>query len=274
MEETEMSYQDIIYEKIGHVARLWHNRPAMRNAENTNLLEELNSALAEAEADPEVRVIILAGKGGHFSAGHDLKEGRELRIGFGVEERWEYEERYYFNYCLNVLNSSKPTIAQVDGACIAGGFMLANMCDLMVASEDAFFADPVVHTMAVAAVEVLIHPWVLGARKAKEMLFTGQRLSAAEALAAGMVNRVVPTAELDDAALKMANRIAEAPVFTLKVLKKSLNRTFDIMGREAALRAHFDTHQLSHFSDEAKAFKASGATHSIRRDASGQPTNV
>ena len=92
-----MSYQDIIYEKIGHVARLWHNRPAMRNAENTNLLEELNSALGEAEADPEVRVIILAGKGGHFSAGHDLKEGRELRIGFGVEERWEYEERYYFN---------------------------------------------------------------------------------------------------------------------------------------------------------------------------------
>jgi enoyl-CoA hydratase len=264
-----MSYETIIYEKIGPVARLWHNRPELRNAESTRLLEELNTALAEAVADDDVRVIVLAGKGGHFSAGHDLKEGQALRAGFSVEERWEYEEQYYFNYCLNILNCPKPTIAQVDGACIAGGFMVANMCDLMVASEDAFFADPVAHTMAVAAVEVLIHPWVLGARKAKEMLFTGQRLSVAEAHAAGMVNRVVPAAELDDAVLELANRIAQAPPFTLKVLKKSLNRTFDIMGRESALRAHFDSHQLSHFSEETKALKATGAAHSIRRDATG-----
>ena len=128
--------------------------------------------------------------------------------------------------------------------------------------------------MAIAAVEVLIHPWVLGARKAKEMLFTGQRLSVEDAHAAGMVNRVVPADELDDAVLELANRIALAPAFTLKLLKKSLNRTFDIMGRESALRAHFDTHQLSHFSDEAKALKASGATHSIRRDATGRPVNA
>jgi len=269
-----MTYQDIIYEKIGPVARLWHNRPELRNAENTRLLEELSTALSEAEADNEVRVIVLAGKGGHFSAGHDLKEGRALRASFGVEERWEYEDQYYFDYCLNILNSHKPTIAQVDGACIAGGFMVANMCDLMVASEDAYFADPVVHTMAVAAVEVLIHPWVLGARKAKEMLFTGQRLSAADAHAAGMVNRVVSAAELDGAVLELANRIAQAPPFALKVLKKSLNRTFDIMGRETALRAHLDSHLLTHFSDEAKALKASGATHSIRRDATGRSVNL
>jgi enoyl-CoA hydratase len=268
------TYHDIISEKIGPVARLWHNRPELRNAESTQLLEELNTALSEAEADDEVRVIVLAGKGGHFSAGHDLKEGQALRAGFCVEERWEYEEQYYFNYCLNILTSTKPTIAQVDGACIAGGFMVANMCDLMVASEDAFFADPVVHTMAVAAVEVLIHPWVLGARKAKEMLFTGQRLSVADAQAAGMVNRVVPAAELDDAVLELANRIAQAPPFALKVLKKSLNRTFDIMGRESALRAHFDSHQLTHFSAEALALKASGAAHSIRRNAAGQAVNA
>jgi len=274
MKGINVDYQDIIFEKIGPVARLWHNRPAVRNAENTRLLDELNMALADAEADPEIRVIVLAGKGGHFSAGHDLKEGRELRIGFAVEERWEYEERYYFGYCMNVLNCHKPTIAQVDGACIAGGFMLANMCDLMIASEDAYFSDPVVHTMAVAAVEVLIHPWVLGARKAKEMLFTGQRLTAADALAAGMVNRVVPAAQLEDAVMEMASRVAQAPAFAMKVLKKSLNRTFDIMGREAALRAHFDTHQLTHFSNEANAFKASGATHAIRRDAFGRSANV
>lgn len=268
------TYQDIVYEKIGPVARLWHNRPEMRNAENTQLLEELNSALVQAEADSEVRVIVLAGKGGHFSAGHDLKEGRALRANFSVEERWAYEDQYYLTYCLNILNCHKPTIAQVDGACIAGGFMVANMCDLMVASENAFFADPVVHTMAVSAVEVLIHPWVLGSRKAKEMLFTGQRMTAADALAAGMVNRVVPVVQLDDAVLELANQIAQAPAFALKVLKKSINRTYDIMGREQALRAHFDSHMLSHFSEEAKEFKASGKTHSIRRDANGHPINV
>ncbi|NYT26028.1 enoyl-CoA hydratase [Alcaligenaceae bacterium] len=269
-----MDYQEIVYERIGPVARIWHNRPGMRNAENTRLLEELNTALQQAQRDDEVRVIVLAGKGDHFSAGHDLKEGKELRSGYGVEERWKYEDQYYFEYCLNILNCHKPTIAQVQGACIAGGFMVANMCDLMIASDDAFFADPVVHTMAVAAVEVLIHPWVLGGRKAKEMLFTGQRITAAEALAAGMANRVVPRAELDDAVMAMADKVAEAPPFALKLIKKSLNRTMDIMGRENALRSHFDSHQLSHFSDEAIAMKKSGATHSIRRDASGKAANV
>lgn len=260
-----MSYEAILYEKIGPVARLWHNRPEYRNAENTQLLEELNQALAEAEADDEIRVIVLAGKGGNFSAGHDLKEGSALRAGFCMEERWEYEEQYYFNYCMNILNASKPTIAQVDGACIAGGFMVANMCDLMVASDDAFFADPVVHTMAVAAVEVLIHPWVLGARKAKELLFTGQRLSVQEAHEAGMVNRVVPVEDLEAEVLKLAERVAQAPPFAIKVLKKSINRTFDIMGRESALRAHFDSHQLTHYSNEALEMRASGKSHTIKK---------
>ncbi|GAB2605516.1 enoyl-CoA hydratase [Kribbella endophytica] len=265
-----MSYEKIISERIGPVARIWHNRPELRNAESTQLLEELNTAVLAADADDEVRVIVLAGKGGHFSAGHDLKEGQALRAGFCVEERWEYEEQYYFDYCMNILNAKKPTIAQVEGACIAGGFMVANMCDLLVASDDAFFADPVMHTMAVAAVEVLVHPWVLGERKAKEMLFTGQRLTAADALAAGMANRVVTKEQLDDEVLTLANRIAQAPPFTMKVLKKSLNRTFDIMGRSAALKAHFDSHQLSHFSDEANAVKAAGVAKSIDRHKSGE----
>ena len=265
-----MAYEEIIYERIGAVARIWHNRPELRNAESTQLLEELNTAVLDAEADDSVRVIVLAGKGGHFSAGHDLKEGQALRAGFCVEERWEYEEQYYFDYCMNIMNAHKPTIAQVEGACIAGGFMVANMCDLMVASDDAFFADPVMHTMAVAAVEVLVHPWVLGERKAKELLFTGERMTAQDALAAGMANRVVPVEKLDEEVLTLANRIAQAPPFTMKVLKKSLNRTFDIMGRRSALQAHFDSHQLSHFSDEANKVKAAGVAKSIQRHKTGE----
>lgn len=260
-----MDYQDIAYEDRGAIVRIWHNRPHLRNAESKRLLEELDHAVDRAATDPNVRVVILAGKGDHFSAGHDLKEAQATRANFTVEERWAYEEVHYFDYCMRIWDLPKPTIAQVQGACIAGGFMVANMCDLIVASEDAFFADPVAQTLATAAVEVLIHPWVLGLRKAKEMLFTGQRLSAEDALKFGMVNRVVPRAELDEATLALAGRIAEAPPFGLKLLKRSLNRSVDIQGLRSALQAHFDTHQLTHMSEEFKAVRDRGLGKAIQK---------
>lgn len=168
-----MAYSNIAYEIDGAVARLSHDRPALRNAESQELLDELDDAVRRATADPAVRVLVFDGKGEHFSAGHDLKQGAEKRAGFSVEQRWAYEELYYLEYALRIWDCPKPTIASVQGACIAGGFMVANMCDLIVAADDAFFSDPVCHTLGAAAVEVLIHPWVMGARKAKEMLFMG-----------------------------------------------------------------------------------------------------
>ena len=169
----------------------------MRNAESQELLGELDDAVRTATADPEVRVLVFDGKGDHFSAGHDLKQGAAQRANFTVEQRWAYEELYYLEYALRIWDCPKPTIASVQGACIAGGFMVANMCDLIVAADDAFFSDPVCHTLGAAAVEVLIHPWVMGARKAKEMLFMGGRMTAEEAYRIGMVNKVVPRAELE-----------------------------------------------------------------------------
>jgi enoyl-CoA hydratase len=260
-----MDFQDIEYEQLGAVARIWHNRPQLRNAESKRLLEELDRAVTQAANDPAVRVVVLAGRGDHFSAGHDLKEAQASRANFTVEERWAYEEVHYFDYCMRIWDLPKPTIAQVQGACIAGGFMVANMCDLIVAAEDAFFADPVTQTLATAAVEVLIHPWVLGLRKAKEMLFTGERLSAAEAHRIGMVNRVVPRAELDEATLALANRIAQAQPFGLKLIKRSLNRSLDMQGLRAALQAHFDTHQLSHMTEEFKAIRDRGLGKAIQK---------
>src|SRR5690606_18111633 len=131
------------------------------------------------------------------------------RAEFSVEERWAYEEQRYFNYCLRIWDFPKPTIAQVQGGCIAAGLMVANMCDLIVASEDAFFSDPVTHTMGAASLEVLIHPWVLGLRQAKEMLFTGERITAQQAREFGMVNRVVPRERLAADTLALAERIAK-----------------------------------------------------------------
>lgn len=258
-------YETIIYEEIGAVARIFHNRPDARNAENTKLLDEMDDAVARAAGNPAVRVLVLAGKGAHFSAGHDLKEGQAVRSTFTVEERWAYEQQRYYRYCMNVLDFPKPTIAQVNGACISGAFMLANMCDLLVASEDAYFSDPVVHTISTAAVEVLIHPWVLGMRKAKELLFTGGRLTASEAHRIGMVNHVVPGDALEAETLAIANRIAEAPPFAMQLTKKSLNRTMDIQGLRNALSAHFDTHLLTHYSQEFRAAREVGLHNAIRK---------
>ncbi len=263
--ETPVTYQFIATETDGPIARLSHNRPEMRNAESQQLLDELDRALAAAVADPAIRVIVIAGKGDHFSAGHDLKEGAAKRANFTVEQRWAYEELYYLEYALRIWDCPKPTIAEVQGACIAGGFMVANMCDLVVASDDAFFADPVCQTLGAAAVEVLIHPWVMGARKAKELLFTGRRMPAAEALAIGMVNKVVPRAELTRTVMAMAADIAKAEPFALKLTKRSINRTLDAQGLRAALHAHFDTHQLSHVTEAFKKARDRGLETAIQR---------
>jgi len=115
-----------------------------------------------------------------------------------------------------------------------------------------------VNAFGVAAAEVLVHPWVMGLRAAKQFLFTGARMSAAEAHAAGMVNQVTPRAELEDATLALARKIAEANPFALRLMKRSLNRTADIQGFRAALNAHFDTHQLSHMGTESQARVAMG----------------
>ncbi len=258
-----VAYNDILVETFGPIARISHARPLVRNAESQRLLEELDDAVQQAGADPGIRVVILAATGDHFSAGHDLKEAQTSRSSFTVEERWDYEVSHYFEYALRIWDLPKPVIAQVQGACMAGGFMVANMADLLVASEDAFFADPVCHSLGTAAVEILVHPWVLGLRQAKDMLYTGRRISAREGFEMGMVNRLVPRAELESATMALAEQIAKAPPFALRLAKRSLNRGFDMQGFRTALQAHFDTHQLTHYSDEAREIRERGLGKAI-----------
>src|SRR5690606_27755722 len=248
----------ILVEDTGAVRRLSLNRPTARNAQSRELLDALDEALDAAITNSNVRAIIIGGEGEHFSAGHDLKQAQKERANFTVEERWEYETRRYYDYCLKIWDCPKPTVAEVRGACVAGGFMVANMCDLILCSEDAFFSDPVGQTLAAAATEVLIHPWVMGLRRAKEMLFTGERVTAGQALQMGMVNRVVSRAQLEEETMALARRVAAAPPFALTLVKKSLNRTLDAQGLRAALSAHFDLHQLSHMSDEFAQVKQKG----------------
>ena len=261
-----MAYETLEIENHGAVRRILLAREAQRNAQSKLMLDELMAAFDEARVDDSVNVVVLGGKGAHFSAGHDLKQAQAERSNFTVEERWAYEELRYFDYSMKIWDFPKPTIAQVQGACVAGGFMIANMCDLVVASESAYFSDPVGHTLGAAAVEVLIHPWVMGARKAKEMLFTGGKISAQEAKEMGMVNRVVSDAELPDAAMALAQQIAKAPPFGLHLIKRSINRTLDSQGLRTALAAHFDTHQLSHLSNGFLTARDRGLANAIQKN--------
>jgi enoyl-CoA hydratase len=255
------TYENLIREDLGPVVRILVNRPHVANAQDRPTLDELDVVLRELADDEAVRVVILGGEGKHFSSGHDMQAGLAPRPGhedegFTVERVWFHEAKYYVEYCLAVRNFPKPTIAEVKGAAIAGGFMVANMCDLIVASEDAFFSDPVVQGMAAAGVEVLVHPWVMTSRRAREMLFTGEPISAQDALDMGMINRVVPRAELESATLELANKVAQAYPFATRLLKRSLNLTQDMMGFTNAIQAHFATHDLSHASVESAEMRA------------------
>ncbi len=255
-----MAWDYILSERFDSVARVTLNRPEAHNAQNTHLLRELDEALREADADPSVHVIILAGAGRSFSAGHDLKlavmdpdyaERRKT-----VEGRFDLELDLFYDKCLAIRNLKKPTIAQVQGNCIAAGLMVAAMCDLIVAADDAKFSDPVVHRLAVSGVEVLIHPWEVGVRKAKEMLFTGEAIDAHEAHRLGLVNRVVPRAELEEQTMALAQKIASGPPVAIQMMTRSLNHTLDAMGQREALEYHFVLHQLSHSTAEAGAVMA------------------
>lgn len=254
------TFQTLMYEiPEAGIARIRLNRPDRANAQDTKLLYELNDAFNRAAHDDDIRVIILAAEGKHFSAGHDLAEAdthdhmREhptvgTMCGFGcagAEAQMVREEEIYIGFSERWRNIPKPTIAVVQGKCIAGGLMLAWPCDLIIASDDATFADPTV-SFGVGGVEYFAHVWEVGMRKAKEMLFTSEELSAADALDLGMVNKIVPRAELQEAALAMARKIAAKSRFALKLTKLALNGVQDAQGREIAMKNAFHLHQLAH----------------------------
>lgn len=250
-----MEFETITYRIEGPIARLTLNRPRVANAQNILMIDEIAEALIRAESDDRIRVLILDAAGKHFCAGHDLKEifdGHnpglvERRL--TTEGRVLLEEEYYWKKCLNLRDFPKPTIGVVQGACLAAGLMLVSMCDLIVASEDAQFGNPVLR-MAGACVEILAEPWEVGIRKAKEMLLTGDPIDATEAHRLGMVNRVVPIDGLQEEGIRLAQRIALMPPFTARLVKKSLNKTQDYMGYKDALEYAFMVHQVGHTTQE------------------------
>ncbi|MEU5694388.1 enoyl-CoA hydratase [Actinosynnema sp. NPDC020468] len=248
------------YDTRDEVAVVTMNRPEYRNAQNSAMTYALDEAFYRAAADDAVKVVVLAGAGDHFSAGHDIgTPGRDVDTSFdrraglwwdhvgkeGVDSRFARESEVYLGMCRRWRELPKPVIAMVQGACVAGGLMLAWCCDLIVAADDAFFADPVVR-MGIPGVEYFAHPWVMGPRFAKEFLFTGDRVPAARARELGMVNHVVPRADLETETFALAARIARMPRLGLALTKKAVNQAEDLMGLRAGMDSVFGLHHAAH----------------------------
>ena len=258
-------YKFVLYEPVddGRIVRITLNRPEARNAQNRGLLVDLHNAFMEAEADDEVRVVILAGAGPMFSAGHDMGSKvsmEEMTPGptqhptrqingatrKGAESLMLQEWHYFFENTRRWRNLRKITIGQAHGDVYAAGLMLLWACDLIVSADDVRFADVVGARLGMCGVEYFAHPWELGPRKAKELLLTGDAIDAHEAHALGMVSKVFPAEELADSTLEFARRIAQLPTMSALLIKESVNQSVDNMGFYNALNACFTLHELNH----------------------------
>ena len=227
-------WSTIAYEKKDRIAHIQFNRPDALNAIDLDMMRELPEALKEAEADDEVRVIVLSGKGKSFGAGYDLKIDWEEAFGGAHAHNMRAMLRSCLDLELTPWDCAKPTIAMVRGHCLAGSCELAMMCCLTFASENSVFGEPEIRFST--APPVIIMPWIVGLKKARELLYTGDLIDAREALRIGMVNRVVPDDRLEEETFKYARRAAVIELEGLKTIKAVINRSAEIMG----LRQAFD----------------------------------
>ncbi|MCB2087488.1 MAG: enoyl-CoA hydratase [Sphingomonadaceae bacterium] len=261
--KTDITYETdepVRYEVADGVAWITMNRPGFNNAQNGQMTYALDDAFNRAVQDDGVRCIVLAGEGKHFSAGHDIgTPGRDLHHEFdkrlmlpphtnkpAAELLYTREQEQYLGMCRRWRDVPKPTIAMVQGACIAGGLMLAWTCDLIVASEDAFFQDPVNPLMGIPGVEYFAHAYELPPRVAKEFLLLGERMGAQRAYDFGMVNKIVPREELREATAAWASKLAGQNRLGNWLTKQAVNHVEELRGKRAAMDAVFHMHHFAH----------------------------
>lgn len=251
--------EPILYEAKDGIAWITLNRPEFHNVQNSQMTYALDDAFMRAVDDDAVKCIVLKSDAKHFSAGHDIgSPGRDFHSSFdrrlmwydyankpGAEKAYIREQEVYLGMCKRWRNIPKPTIAQVHKGCIAGGLMLAWVCDMIIASDDAFFQDPVLQ-MGFPGLEYFAHTFELNTRIAKEFLFLGERMSAERAYQMGMLNRVVPREQLAAEVLKVAQRIVEQPRLALQLAKQACNHMDTLAGKEAGIDASFGYHHFAH----------------------------
>ncbi|MFC1986584.1 enoyl-CoA hydratase/isomerase family protein [Chloroflexota bacterium] len=226
-----MTYRKIVLEKKNQIAKITLNRPESLNALDEELLSELVAALDDIEKDDSVNVVILTGAGRAFSAGRDVKamlEGKE----------WPGGQRYKA-----LEDLSKPVIAAVNGYCFTGSFELAMCADIIIASENAVFGDTHARFGIVpGGGQTQRLPRQIGAKKAKELIFTCDMISAQEAERIGIVNKVVPPEKLEESAIEMAEKILKNIPETIRTLKSLVNKGMKT-DLEAGLKIEAETHK-------------------------------
>ncbi len=235
------------------VHRVTLNRPEKRNALSNELRGELFDALRAADRDDTVRVMIVRGAGTCFSAGYDL--GADLTVGrpHATAEGDGSWPRHVVHGWFEIWDLAKPVIAQVHGYCLAGGSELASACDLVYVAEDAQIGYPPVRLMSPPDTQV--HPWLLGMRRAMELMLTGDPISGTEAARIGFANRAFPPAALESSVLDMAERVAKIPTSLQQINKRSIHRAMEIMGMRAAIRAGTELQALAFHQPESVEYR-------------------
>lgn len=259
---AEIAYETdapVRYDIVDRVAWIVMDRSGFNNAQNSQMTYALDDAFQRAVNDDDVRCIVLAGEGKHFSAGHDIgTPGRDVNKSFerrllfadhvnkpAAEMLYTREQEVYLGMCRRWRDAPKPTVAMVQGACVAGGLMLAWVCDLIIASDDAFFQDPVVR-MGIPGVEYFAHAFELPPRIAKEFLLLGERMSAQRAEQFGMVNRITAREDLKAETTAVAAKLAAQPRLGAWLTKQAVNHVEELRGKRAAMDAVYHMHHFAH----------------------------
>jgi enoyl-CoA hydratase len=226
-----LGYQHILYAVDDRVATITLNRPKQHNALSEALIDELVRAIAAADKDPDVRVLIVTGAGGAaFSAGYDMKESaaKEDHSLAACRARTHWDLRFV----LSAWECSKPVLAMIDGHCLAGAFEFAMFCDSRYCSDRSSFA--CLEARFASAVTTIM-PWLIGQRS-RTLIYTGDRFDAAEAYRLGLVDKVFPKETLHAEVTKIAKRMSRVSLEFLRLNKRSINLTFEAMGFRNSLQ--------------------------------------
>jgi len=254
----------LIDEPRPRVRRITLNRPEKRNALSNPLRSEVYAALEAADDDPEVSVTIIRGAGKCFSAGYDLASNTMVGQPWHTAKGDGNWSRHVVEGHFHVWDLQKPVIAQVHGYCLAGGSELATSCDLVYVAEDAQIGYPPVRLMSPP--DMQYHPWLVGMRNAMELMLTGDAIDGAEAARMGFANRAYRAAELEDAVLDIAERVAKIPVDLQQLNKRSVHRALEAMGLRTALRAGTEIQAMGFHQRSSKAYfkeLAKGVTRAL-----------
>jgi len=236
-QERPLEVDVIQYEVSDHVAYIWLNRPHKRNCVSAQLMKELGEAIDRAEADPDVRVMVLRGRGNTFCSGYDLDELQAEYLSRSAAIEVAYDSAHF---CDKIFNARKPSVAVLEGYTTAGGFEIMVNCDFAIASDDALIGDfHIRRALFGGAGPIYRLPRIVGLRKAKELMLTGKLLTGKEAKEFGLINDSAPAEELDACVENFVKDLADKSPFTMWITKMAVNQGLDADMKSLMVMEHF-----------------------------------